>query len=488
MITNNNNNVNFFIVYICCMFGFILSKGLSLFPAMGLDDYVVLHVYRDPIFLLGQGRFTHAAIQLFLDEINLSPTSIHWPAIILFFTFASLAITLGILYVSNRFNNVFFISSVGFLIACYPYMTEYFTFRESLITQSFSFFLMASVFLLFGLPLSNASGGNAIRKFYIVFVLFLLAGTQQTVFILLGFFIFSRFINENIIQKDIYNDKSVYEFALMYIGSAFIYIFAYICIHIFLGAPLDDRSNILSISEIKNRIGDIALLSNKIFLKGEPTLSFFVKAYIYIITICFSAYLLFSRRFVFVVLIGVFILFYTGSIFLVSVSSVWWPVPRAVYGVGFAWGILLLLIGMNIPEKPLKIFGISVFIGGVLLSFNSSAILHDQIRLNRWDAWAASSIAQELIRTRGNTIDKTFLVGARWAHDVRLRAIDGDLNTSALAVPWAANHLFMEVTGRTWRIDSIPSAPECDGVEMWPANGSIRVVGDSVFVCLGSGK
>ncbi|HSY26743.1 MAG TPA: hypothetical protein VK832_04525, partial [Burkholderiaceae bacterium] len=241
----------------------------------------------------------------------------------------------------------------------------------------------------------------------------------------------------------------------------------------------------IGLSEIGTRLHLILGLTGRLLLRGEPVLSMAVKGYLFLLYIVLLIIAGISRPKIAIAIFMTSIVFFCGSIFLVSVSGVWWPVPRAVYGLGFALGISMLMVYLSLKEDLSRYFSIAVWIGAIGLSFNSSAILLDQTRLNRWDAWVAGSIARDLSDIGVNSDQKVTLVGAGWVHPIGLQTVDGDLNTSALAVPWAVNHLFMETTGRNWNIKSIADSAECDGVEMWPSKQAFKKTTDSIYVCMG---
>ena len=488
--TQKNKN-NFIAIYLVVFFALLMSKGLALVPALGLDDYVAIHQDRNVTFYLWQGRFTQALIQVLLTNLGVSPTAIAWPVIFLFFAFAAWAITLGVIYVANNRGSTFGLAAIGAIMASHPYLTEYFTFRESLVTQGSAFALIAFIFNIYLRTPPDDKLDRFSSYALIILLMVFLAGAQQTAFIVLGYFILAGLMVRIMERRGNFvvtrNDR-VYDLLVLYLVSAFFYVILYGLIRGLTDAPMDQRSSVIPMGGIPERIGQVGLLTKKLLFSGEPTLSLAVKFYSFGVFLFLLIFVAFSNVKKAVLITITAILFYFGGIFLVSISGVWWPVPRAVYAIGFALGVLLILAFVNSPKKIIRLFPYAGFLAAVGMSFHSSALLYDQIRLNRWDSWVASEIANQLLRIDIDGNAQIVLVGAPWGHPIGLKTIDGDLNVSALAVPWAANHLFMETTGRKWNIGSVASSPVCDGVHLWPNKESIVMENSKVYVCLGKSR
>jgi len=476
------------VLFWAALFAFILSKGQALVPGMGLDDYTALHLDRNPLFYLWQGRFTQALIQVLLTKLGLAPTAMSFPVIVLFFVFGSMAIALGVLYVARNRGHVVALASVAALMASFPYLTEYFTFRESLVTQGFAFTLMALVFALSraGRPASPLA--RAGRFSAIVVAMVLLGGAQQTAFIVLGFFLFSRIVIDYVDTTQA-NDQTANaeskSMLLAYLCACIAYVVVYLIIKKMTDIPLDARSSVIGLSELQGRLGQIGKLAGKILFLGEPTVSLAMKNYLtYIVGILFVLVAL-ARPKAAIVVAAAACLMFAGSIVLVSISGVWWPVPRAVYGFGFALALVLLLLHLLSRASIARYYAVAVGIAALGLAFHSSAILYDQIRLNRWDAWVAGNIVRELAAAGVTGQQRIVLVGAGYIHPLGPPTSDGDLNASALVKPWTATDLFAETTGRPWKVDSVGMAPECGDSVYWPAEGAIKRGKDAIYVCMG---
>ncbi|AGW91650.1 hypothetical protein N234_16595 [Ralstonia pickettii DTP0602] len=478
------------IAFCGALLGLLLSKGLALFPAYGLDDYVAVHQDRHPLFYVSQGRFTQAAIQVALSTLGVTPTSIAWTSTLLFFIFAALAISSSLLYIARTRGNGFTFAAAGALIGAHPYLTEYFTFRESLITQGTAFGLLALVFVFARyhentnekLPRLHSLGWLAIP-------LVLLAGAQQTTFIVAFFVVLARITVDSLWSSQQRgfaaalraNAPVIFAFA----AAIVIYVLAYKICRNALSAALDTRGSIVALTEIIPRIAKVGDLTWKILIQSEPVLSAVPKILLALIILFFLGKVGLKSPKIAAMIVCMTAAMYLGSVFLITISAVWWPVPRAVYGVGFVYGVVLSVISLWLSHTEARQLSIGALIVAIIFSFHSNAMLHDQARLNRWDSWVAGGIAKDLLKKGISADQKVTLVGAKWRHPIGMRTLEGDLNASALPVAWAAQYLMMEVTGRSWNVDSVAQAEQCRNSPPWPADESIKIISGSVFVCMG---
>lgn len=476
------------LLFFAAFLGFVLSKGQALVPGLGLDDYTALHLDRNPMFYLWQGRFTQALIQIAMSKLGLVPTSISFPVVVLFFIAASLAIALGVLYIARDRGHVLVLASIAALMASHPYLGEYFSFREALITQGFAFGLMAFVFVLAKADGADGSLRPPGRFAAAVIAMVLLAGAQQTAFLVLGFFIFSRILADYLDKseaRDASRTGAGRSMLLAYLAAALAYVLVYFVIRKSTDVPLDTRSSLIALAGVPERLRQVAELAGNLLLRGEPVVSAGVKVYLLCIMGAFLGLVAIARPKATVAIAAAFGVMFAGSILLVSISGVWWPVPRAVYGFGFAVALFLLLLHLISRGRAARYQALAVSLAALALSFHNSAFLYDQVRLNRWDAWVAGTIAQQLYASGVKNDQRVVLVGAGWGHPVGLPTVQGDLNVSALLKPWTANDLFMETTGRKWQIDSVAESPACNGADRWPANASIKHENDAIYVCMG---
>jgi len=480
-------------LFLGALAGLLLSKGLALVPAYSGDDYTALVTDRNVHFYLSQGRFMQAAIQYTLTALNVTPTSIAWPATILFFLCAASAISTGLGYLSSGRGSAILLAATGALIGAHPYLTEYFAFRESLITQGFSFFLLFVILLLAAHCSDNFRAGVRARYYHVAIPLLMtaLAGTQQTAFLILGFFLLARvFLEVNGIvsiqaQAGFELSRSTRFFVVYYFSAFIIYALVYYFLREFVvPVRVDDRGAIISLAQAGERVDKVFSLIKKVLVFNEPLIALPTKYYILamvLLGVLFNA----QRPRLAIGIIVMFLLMILGAVSLVSISGVWWPAPRAIYGFGFAIGLAICISSLTLSRPFAAIYAAAVAVGGLILSFHSSAILHDQIRVNRWDMWAAGQIAAKLSSEGITSETQVFLVGAPWGRPSGPRTVEGDLNISAFAIPWAAGPLIIESTGMRWKARSIRTNPECDGIPTWPHPDSVRRSGKDVYLCMG---
>ena len=386
-------------------------------------------------------------------------------------------------------TNEFTLAAIGALIGAHPYLTEYFTFRESLITQGTSFGLLALVFISVNRYENEQDRASDFYSLaWLAFPLVLLAGAQQTAFIIAAFAILARLVVDHL-WNEMPGEKTAPRkantpiiFALSVAVIA--YVFVYIISRSMLSAAFDTRGSILPIAEILPRLEQVASMTKKILVDSEPILSALPKLLLATLAIWSLCRIALNRPKTAAAIALMAATMYLGSVFLVTVSSVWWPVPRAVYGVGFAYGITLAVISIWLSCAAARRLALGASVIAIIFSFHSNAILHDQARLNRWDAWVAGEVAKDLLKKGITSNQRVTLVGADWKHPVGMRTLTGDLNTSALAVAWSAQYLMMEATGRVWNVSSIDQAEACHKAPAWPAEDAIKMVSGVTYVCM----
>jgi hypothetical protein len=478
------------VIFFGALLGLILSKGLSLTPGFALDDYIFLNQIANIPHSLGQGRYSQAAVFAILNNLGVSATSIAFPCALLFFIAAASAITLGILFATRSRGSVISQAGIAAIIGSHPYLTEYLTFRQSILTHAISFTLLALIFgLILYLEKSNPKVGLFGTVTWLIIPLLALAGTIQTALIVAFFFIISRLIIDSVttgadngIRQSLRNHSSL---LVTFLLSAIIYAILIELSQKLSGALYDDRASLISILDIPSRFDDIANLLKFTFLSTEPVLSSAVKILLLVTIIGSILKIGINKPQVAMGCIVLFAILSAGSIFLVSISAVWWPVPRAIYGIGFTYGLTLVAISIWLDKHQELFIGIIITIALGLI-FHSNAILYDQLRVNRWDLWTAGALAHDLANAGVKQEQKVYLVGA-WKYSSGPKTAYRDLNISAFSMSSTAKYVMQEATGRKWDIDAIEGNSDvCPPESLWPSEKSIRTLQQRVIVCMGN--
>jgi hypothetical protein len=481
-------------IFAGAIIGLFLSKGLALIPGFSLDDYLAMNQGRDPIIFFGQGRYTEVAIQLILNNLGVSTTSIGWFSVILCIVAVATSITAGILYATRSKGPVMIQAGIAAIIGSHPYLTELFSYREAITFQAISFVLLTFIFVIIvNSEKVNHKTGLLNFIIWLTILLLVLVGTIQTTFIIALLFVFSRFIIDSMtvggtngIKQSLHNNAIL---LLTFFIAGMIYFVIFVLSQKFIATQHDPRASLITIAEIHFRLKEIAILLKHILLDNEVILSQTVKILFLAAIVGVMTKIAFTDI---KIAIGCFVLFITlslCSIFFVSISAVWWPVPRAIFGIGFSFGLTLIAMSIWLDRGQKLFFGLilTIALGQI---FHSNAMLHDQLRINRWDLWTAGAIAQDLASKGVKQDQKVYLIDPDMVYPAGPKTAMGDLNVSALSTTGYSKYLMKEATGRDWDVESVAGTPEvCPrNFPLWPSPDSIQVFTQRVFVCMGHPK
>jgi hypothetical protein len=127
----------------------------------------------------------------------------------------------------------------------------------------------------------------------------------------------------------------------------------------------------------------------------------------------------------------------------------------------------------------------------ILFSFIglNDVIFTDQLRMNMRDIEKANRIVARIEALPGfEQIQDVVISGGFWAYSSPVRTTLGDMNISALYVPWSKVPLLNEATGYRFLIappDVTKKANTyCQGSSKWPAPQSVIKMGSFAVVCL----
>jgi len=473
------------IIFFAALLGFLLSKGAALIPGYGLDDYAAVLEDRPLWFYFSQGRFTQAGLQAAMSVLHLSVTAVQWPIVVTFIVGGAAALALGLTWLTQDRGSVWSQAAVAALMAAFPYLTEYFWFRESLVTQCASFILIGAFFL--SLPRRLGEGARLRDCAFPVVLLVALAGAQQTAFLVAAFFVAGRLVLDAANSQDGIRGSIRGNWAILAIfGMA---VAAYLVLYMIsrkLGGPAtDQRASLVLTSDIPVRLRQIGALIRSVLFESEPIRSAASKWLLNALLVASVVLVAVQRKRAAVLVLTLLLVMLAGSVLLVSISREWWPVPRAIYSIGFAFGI-----GLSVATAlagASRVMASLIAVAAFVASMESASILHDQGRLNRWDLAMASALAHDVLAASGGQrLPLVISTGPGYQpYSLAPHTAQGDLNLSALQVPWALQRLISESTGNEWQVTVQLSSSDCEGQARWPApDGIIILGGQKALVCL----
>ena len=481
------------IVFAVALGATLASKGMALLPGYAVDDYGVSFFDQSLTFYLSQGRYTQALLQLIATSLDLRVPSFYWPSTLAAILMLPLVAAFGLTRIGGDTTPVAW-QAVGAAVICaHPYFTEYFTFRQALYNASV-YITLLFLHLYFAYRVDTSSPLFAKRNLgWVVassFALMLSLGGHQLVLpMALSFFGMTIVAGRASSSGPPISVKQDLRLLAPAILGTVLYLAAHVTIKIALGDAGDPRGKIVAIQQLGERTLQVWGLIWSMATANEPLFSRACKA-LMIVPAFAIAVLAFARKpkttMAYTMVVAVLAAI---SLVPVSLSGEWWPVPRALSALGFVSGAsvvgLLILCGRGrLTDIATPLF----FCAALVMTMHSASMLHDQFRLNRWDMNKAQLITYETVKRYGSgALDRLVLVNGGWAYDSRLRTATGDLNISALSVPWAQAPMMMEATGSRISKQPIPperAARECTQRKAWPADESMYELEGMVVVCL----
>jgi len=465
------------------------SKGQAFLPGYAFDDFVASDAHVPVRHFLSQGRFSSAAIFWVLKAINTPAALVYWPALLLLFPVLAASITLGIAYVVGKQGRLYTLALAVGLASSYPYLTEYFTFRMVALPLLTGFGGLLVFLACASLQDFRDGPPQPMRTSLVLYGalgLLVATGSFQHIFLLacifcIGAVVATRWGEDGRGWRATFalNKASL----LMLLMTAVSYALIFSLIKLLVAVGGDSRAEVLGFSAIYTRFIEFGALARKILFGSEPLVSAIAKATVAIII---GAYLVLAvRRHPMQTLATVLaaLILVVVAVAFVLLGKTWWPVPRAIFPLGFSLAVVVALLGRYVaPPTWLRVLGLAS-IG--LLCLHSSAILSDQLRLNRWDMNKAALISRDILaHPEFSPSRSVVLVGGSWRHEISLRTTDGDLNASVFIADWGVGGLFREATGLAWsRLGAATEHHACDH-QKWPQQGAIKLSGEAIVVCL----
>lgn len=458
-----------------------------------IDDYFNRFADLDGAinFVMSQGRFTWAA---FLKVAQISGLN-QMDFIGVGMLSLGLAIAFYFWVVFRRFFNIlpiFLAVAVALVLGAHPYMTEYVSFRITLVPMAIMMSLCGLSIILFEKTLST-------KKWYWLISAVLAAGfaigaNQLAVsFISIGaIFVQLGRCHEELCDR---NDAIAWPILIRMVVRAAIFTLLSVITFFVLwkllqvglggGAGSDQRATIIGASEIPKRLGEVKDLLILSLFKNENFFSSLSKMLILAAISAVAIGAAINRNWksvaISAILLVIAILLSIGP---VSAAAVWWPVPRTLIAIPFGLAGIIVMLGTGATRTAQSLAaGILVF-AAMVLGAHSTRILLDQQRLNRWDAATAMRIVEK-VETSAPEARKLALVNPAYTYDIGQSLPTGDMNVSALSVPYAVDPLFEEVTGKQKEVRLAPElANECLTKPKFPKEGSVYLKSDEAVICM----
>lgn len=483
-------DVNFQTVFVATyVVAFLLSKYLGFFNGYAVDDYSITAAPESAAFasqFLSQGRFSFAALQLILSYANVSMINFHAIALVGISLFSGLLYSV-ILDINNGGDNKGFALVASAMLGTYPYFSEYVSFRQAALPMALMF-----LFLWLSFKCLIAWGQTKQQRVNCIFVSILFA-TIAIGFNQLALSFYCIGLLYVLTKRYLYSHgpnklKWWHPYALTFAGGIILsltyFIVAYI-IRVSFNVPTNDRAVFINFSHIPDRILQVLKLTQKILISNEPIATGMPK----LALLAGMATLLIQRALtkpaISLQTLVFFILALGLAILPDSVSAIWWAVPRTLIAIPVVFAGTILLLQNNLMTWPSKTGLAAITLATILFSANSTAVLTNQLRINRWDMATARGIWTVVSQTIPDKVDSIVLNHPHWAYPVAPNAAEGDLNVSALSIDWAVKPLFREATGRDINVHNSTSFDaQCAGKGIFPAKTSVFRQGTVVVVCM----
>jgi hypothetical protein len=391
------------------------------------------------------------------------------------------------------------------IVVLHPYQVEYFTFRYSVLYLSANFALAALAFTIIGPSIKRCLLGTLVLLYGASFSpLIVILFVGATLFAAMCRFAGSS--ETSITERAriaVRDSLLVPNIASAAIATALFLILFLGYVHFHHAARQDSRTDLLTLSQIPQRIAQVRGSLGQVLLGNEPIFSrgpkLVILGMLLLSGLIALGSLLFRGRLSAIIPIilsttvlplGLLVVAYGA----VLPSRVWWPVPRTLIGTVWFWAFLAVCsvrwlhsyAGRRAAIATSALFGLVVL---AMISINDQ-VLTDQLRVNARDQHRMNRI---IARLEGSPefaqVSKLVIIGGSWAYQNAIPTAQGDMNISAIYPQWSKVALASEVSGYRFQpiygpSDTTASQKACEHSEKWPAMDSTHIVGSIAIVCM----
>lgn len=481
----------------------VLSKGSVIFRGFAIDDYVFTSEVDSTTlnFVISQGRYIAAAVMWIFNSLSINMND-------MYFSFGIATLLLYSVFIVSILRFVGMKNSpaaglVGGIMVAHPYLTEIFTFRILL-----PYYSVALIFSIAALEIIIKSPTDWRTRVLALLATLAMLLTYQVFLnyfavIIIFAFVFGQILHNNqlLATNNIYRERAIILTVISAI-SAITFVIIMRLAKVMGLANMAGRTSFIAFDEIPERTEQILSALVKIYWSAEPVFSGWLKILIALLLIVSVVIILWclltdknkknsiSNLFI---TVFAFLLLIPVSLGIIVALKDWWPVPRVISHVAVIIGLTFLLadsciqkLNIQFLKSTIFLFRIMVLVGFVLLS---NQILADQQRVNQWDKMMANRIISRLeMQPNFNNVQFVHISGGTWGYPAKLRTIQGDMNISALYVPYAKAALLSEVSGYDlkWAKGAKVTVGEtyCATKKPWPHTESVTIDNDLAIVCL----
>ncbi len=476
----------------------IVARGAIIFnPFYSIDGYGESYAQSYSIYYklaLSQGRYGFLVLMWLRDAIGCIGIETANCSLILSTIVLSAAAVLFSLVIYRR------ISAFGVLIfvaifSLHPFMTELFHFSSGTLNLTIPIFLAAAgLAVIASNPTNWLRVGAGIMLNVTALSIYQTAGAYAIVAALLAIVAAITDLDQRHERVRIIHTPEV-RILLAILASVALYLVSIYIVSIFTGVKNDGRTDLLGLLDIGLKFKVLTMAVAKGLWPQAGVIPHPISVLL-IILIGMSVGIItwpllirgeMQRAFFCIVVIATAL---CGSVGLTSVgTTAIWLVPRMLSPVAvFAAGMVML--GWRLAptglKKPMALAVLILVVGYV---GSSNRIIFDQRRTNLWDFQEANRIVARLeTHSQFRTARKIAIVGGAWCRSSPLSTTWGDMNVSALSVPWAKLGLIEQATGYRF---SAPEAADtktaedyCSSAPFWPADRAVSIIGDVAVVCL----
>lgn len=480
----------------------ILSKGAVIFQGYAVDDYVTTEgVGELQQLFFSQGRFAGWLILHLLDLFGVNPQGIT-PIT----GFSALAMQAALAVSAIRFIGYSSLLSAviaGSIMVLHPFSAEILTFR--MVLPNYCFSMLFALFAIESIqPFRNTSTIRSISLsivFAAISVIFYQISLNYLIVIgavgLLVSFCFDGKDTQNTINL---RKSSFILICISFLAGVINYLaLAFAKILKIVTVVSDNRSSIVSPSDILIRAGEAMETLKVIYLHGSPVVPKFLAVATFVIlsiaALIIVHRLLYVRNLKLAISLGVAaglaIPILTVGVIIILKS--WWPAPRVLSQYSYIVGLLGLasldhcsLKLSRFNYKMLLALVSSVLLGYILIN---NQIFADQKNLNAWDAQLANRLLTRIESLpNGEKVKYIKINGGHWAYPKNLKTTHMDMNISAFYPGYSKDKVINIALGTRMQLieehEARTSKEICKDQPKWPKPGSIKILKKTAFVCL----